>query len=312
MTVATVTGEFLLANAVQNQDLFWALRGGGPGHYGVVTEYVIKHYLTPHNVVISSLQLEPRIGTNTSHEASWEIIAAYIFHLPDLIDAQLAGAATIATGTTAIQFFPDLASQQPFNGIALNQIFWAFNTTSDAVEAHVQPVIAELGPENSTNSCITVSFSTSTFNNYTSFYSGISGDNVAGGEGVSSSRLVGRNELVSTPHLDIILYLKIAMASQNATKGTFATIGLQGGPGVHNTPKERWGALHPGWRSAYLHFVSDGVTVDSIAAGSPKNALENVAQWYEETRELMWREWAPQSGTYMNEPNPFNRHFAKD
>jgi hypothetical protein len=228
------------------------------------------------------------------------------------MDAQLAGAATVATGTTAIGFFPDLASQQPFNGIALNQVFWAFSTTSDEVKALVQPIIAELNSGNNTNSSVAISFSTSTLDNYTSFYSAISGDNVAGGEGVSSSRLLGRHELISTPQSDIIRYLKIAMANQNATQGTFATIGLQGGPGVHNTPEERWGALHPGWRSAYLHFISDGATVDSVAAGSPKKALDGAAQWYEETREPMWRKWAPESGAYMNEANPFNQNFAKD
>ena len=36
--VVTTNGTFLTANACQNQDLFWALRGGGGGNYGVVTE----------------------------------------------------------------------------------------------------------------------------------------------------------------------------------------------------------------------------------------------------------------------------------
>lgn len=312
MTVATATGKILVANAVQNQDLFWALRGGGPGQYGVVTEYVIKHYPAPSNVVFGSLAIKPRFGTNESHEASWNTAAAYFSHLPDLMDAQLAGAATVSNGNAAPKFFPDLVSQQPFNGIAVNQVFWAFNTTPAAVEALVQPVIAQLNPGNSTNSSVEVTFSTSTFDNYTAFYSIISGDNVAGGESVTSSRLLGRRELVNTPRVDVVRYLKNAMASQNATEGTYATIGLQGGPGVRDTPEERWGALLPAWRSAYLHFISTGATVDSVAAGSPKKALNGAAKWYEENREPMWREWAPGSGAYMNEANPFNKNFAND
>lgn len=312
MTVATATGKVLVANAVQNQDLFWALRGGGPGQYGVVTEYVIKHYPAPSNIVFGSLAIKPRFGTNESHEASWNTAAAYFSHLPDLMDAQLAGAATVSNGNAAPKFFPDLASQQPFNGIAVNQVFWAFNTTPAAVEALVQPVIAQLNPGDSTNSSVEVTFSTSTFDNYTAFYSIISGDNVAGGESVTSSRLLGRRELVNTPRVDVVRYLKNAMASQNATEGTYATIGLQGGPGVRDTPEERWGALLPAWRSAYLHFISTGATVDSIAAGSPKKALDGAAKWYEENREPMWREWAPGSGAYMNEANPFNKNFAND
>ncbi|KAJ4338289.1 hypothetical protein N0V87_004057 [Didymella glomerata] len=312
MTVATATGIILVANAAQNQDLFWALRGGGPGQYGVVTEYVIKHYPAPSNVVFGSLAIKPRYGTNESHEASWRTAAAYLSYLPDLMDAQLAGAATMSNGNAASKFFPDLASQQPFGGIAVNQVFWAFDTTPATVEALVKPVIAQLNPGNSSNSSVEVTFSTSTFDNYTAFYSAISGDNVAGGESVTSSRLLGRRELVDTPREDVIRYLKIAMSSQDAAEGTYATIGLQGGPGVRDTPEERWGALLPAWRSAYLHFISNGATVNSVTAGSPKKALDGAAKWYEENREPMWRQWASDSGAYMNEANPFNKHFAKD
>ncbi|KAG0237810.1 hypothetical protein BGW42_008431 [Actinomortierella wolfii] len=38
--VVTADGQLRVANAYQNQDLFWALRGGGPGTYGVVAEVV--------------------------------------------------------------------------------------------------------------------------------------------------------------------------------------------------------------------------------------------------------------------------------
>ncbi|KAF9691487.1 hypothetical protein EKO04_010454 [Ascochyta lentis] len=312
MTVATATGEVLTANAVQNQDLFWALRGCGPGQYGVVTEYVIKHYPAPSNVVMGSVQIIPRFGTNASHEASWNTVAGWLGHLPDLMDAQLAGAATVSIGTTAPKFFPDLASQKPFNGFALAQTFWAFNTTPKAGEALLKPVIANLNPGNSTNSSVAINLSTSNFDNYTSFFSAISGENVAGGESVTSSRLLGRRELVKTPQSDIVRYLKIATMNQNYTQGTLATIGLQGGPGVRDTLEQQWGALLPSWRTTYLHFISNGATVDSVAAGSPKKALDSAAKWYEETREPMWREWAPESGAYMNEANPFNRNFAKD
>lgn len=309
MTVATATGEVLVANAEQNQDLFWALRGGGPGQYGVGPEYVIKHYPAPSNVVFGSFSIKPRFGTEASHEASWAAVAAYFSHVPDLMDAQLAGAATVASGTSAASFFPDLAAQDPFHGIALNQVFWAFNSTPEAMTALVQPVIDELSP---VNSSVAISFNVSKFDSYPEFYSAISGDNVAGGESVTSSRLLGRRELVDTPQADVVRYLKIALANQNATQGTYATIGLQGGPGVREQPEERWGALLPAWRSAYLHFIATGATVDSVAAGSPKNALDSAAKYYEEVKERMWREWAPDSGAYMNEANPFNKNFAKD
>ncbi|KAL3439967.1 hypothetical protein BJX65DRAFT_315257 [Aspergillus insuetus] len=71
MRVVTTEGEILVVNGAQNQDLYWALRGGGPGLYGVVTEYVIRHHPAPPNVVMENLLVAPRDdGSNRSAELS--------------------------------------------------------------------------------------------------------------------------------------------------------------------------------------------------------------------------------------------------
>ncbi|KAG0258885.1 hypothetical protein DFQ27_004393 [Actinomortierella ambigua] len=41
-TVVTADGQLRVANAYQNQDLFWALRGGGAGTFGVLVETVLR------------------------------------------------------------------------------------------------------------------------------------------------------------------------------------------------------------------------------------------------------------------------------
>jgi hypothetical protein len=278
----------------------------------VVTQYVIKHHPAPSNVIMGTVQIKPNGSANASMNASWEAVAAWLSHLPDLMDAGLAGAATVAVGTTAPNFFPDIDSKRPFTGIAMNQAFWAFNTTEEDVEALIQPVLNVLlerfGGKNN-DSTLSVSLSASTLANYTSFFSVISGSDVAGGESLTSSRLLGRAELVHTPHADVVSYLRTAMATQNETAGNYATIGLSGGPGVINTPDRYWGALLPAWRTAYLHFIATGASVDSKAAGSPKKALQSAADWQNKVKEPMWRQWSPHSGAYMNEANPFNPDF---
>jgi FAD/FMN-containing dehydrogenase len=40
--VIDAKGDLVVANAVTNQDLFWALRGGGGGTFGVVVEATFK------------------------------------------------------------------------------------------------------------------------------------------------------------------------------------------------------------------------------------------------------------------------------
>lgn len=49
-TIVTPDGRLRIANACQNSDLFWALRGGGGGTFGVVLETV--HEVIPHPVTL--------------------------------------------------------------------------------------------------------------------------------------------------------------------------------------------------------------------------------------------------------------------
>jgi hypothetical protein len=46
-TIVTPNGLVIVTNPCQNSDIFFAIRGGGGGTYGVVTEVVIKAFLTP-------------------------------------------------------------------------------------------------------------------------------------------------------------------------------------------------------------------------------------------------------------------------
>jgi FAD/FMN-containing dehydrogenase len=42
MKVVAADGQLYIANEVTNQDLFWALRGGGPSTFGVIVEATFK------------------------------------------------------------------------------------------------------------------------------------------------------------------------------------------------------------------------------------------------------------------------------
>lgn len=48
--VVTADGTLRIANACQNQDLFWALRGGGGGTYGVVTRVTLLTHPAPNSL----------------------------------------------------------------------------------------------------------------------------------------------------------------------------------------------------------------------------------------------------------------------
>lgn len=58
-TIVTPKGKVYVTNPCRNSDIFFAIRGGGGGTYGVVTEAVIKAYPTPkttlHTFAVGSL-----------------------------------------------------------------------------------------------------------------------------------------------------------------------------------------------------------------------------------------------------------------
>jgi FAD/FMN-containing dehydrogenase len=40
-------GTFITANATNNSDIYWALRGGGGGNWGIITAITFKAYKIP-------------------------------------------------------------------------------------------------------------------------------------------------------------------------------------------------------------------------------------------------------------------------
>ena len=66
-TIVLANGSFVTTNSFQHPDLFWALRGGGGGTYGVVTSMTYKTF--PLTVVgLSAKFTSPDIAQNVSTE----------------------------------------------------------------------------------------------------------------------------------------------------------------------------------------------------------------------------------------------------
>lgn len=61
--VVTADGELHIANAYQNQDLFWALRGGGPGTFGVVVEAVMRTHPPLKNIIKAQVTIISLFGS---------------------------------------------------------------------------------------------------------------------------------------------------------------------------------------------------------------------------------------------------------
>ena len=89
-TIVTADGNHVVANAYNNQDLFWALRGGGGGTWGVVTSVSYKtHPSTPF--------YGPFINLTSTNPDSTRKLVAEIFRLtPSFVEQGYGGYGSIA------------------------------------------------------------------------------------------------------------------------------------------------------------------------------------------------------------------------
>ena len=81
--VITASGNLVTASPTKNQDLFWALRGGGGGTFGVVTSMTIKAF--PDTTFSTASLTVMDNGTNT--DAIYSAIGIFFRSLPSLVDA---------------------------------------------------------------------------------------------------------------------------------------------------------------------------------------------------------------------------------
>ena len=72
ITIVTADGNHVIANAYRNKDLFWALRGGGGGTWGVVTSVTYKTH--PSTTFSAALLSVNSTNANSTHKLFTEII----------------------------------------------------------------------------------------------------------------------------------------------------------------------------------------------------------------------------------------------
>ncbi|KAF1999680.1 FAD/FMN-containing isoamyl alcohol oxidase-like protein MreA [Amniculicola lignicola CBS 123094] len=80
LEAVTADGRFVHADPYENEDLFWALRGGGPGNFAIATSYVVKAY-PPISLTTTQINLE----TGFVNQAGFKAPASTIRGINDTV-----------------------------------------------------------------------------------------------------------------------------------------------------------------------------------------------------------------------------------
>lgn len=127
--IVTPIGDVLTVSECQNEDIFWAIRGGGGGTFGVILSVTAKAYLIP-LMELSGFDISRKITTSTRNW--WKLIGRFHQELPKLQDSGVHGYYT-------------MSSPRTFSGS-----FFLFDTPNSTIEELISPLREVLNSENGT------------------------------------------------------------------------------------------------------------------------------------------------------------------
>lgn len=269
-------GDIKYANEFVNRDLFWALRGGGGGSFGVVIDVTFRTYRDmPAYLQLGSVQM--------SNEAQfWSGVTALHAAIPDINNAGASGyyslqiPSTMATAKTySMTFFFIFANFTQDRASDVSSIMAPLATQLERIAG---PGL-ELPPANYSASIYT----------FLEYYQTVTPD-PTGFIDRLGSRLVSRDFLRSA---DGPAQLSSALA--RASRGSISVLGhvVAGGKASESVIN----AVNPAWRRAAAH-IAVSWSWDALATPAYQNDLT-----FNITNEYMpaLRSLEPDMGAYVNE-----------
>ncbi|OLN97798.1 putative FAD-linked oxidoreductase-like protein 7 [Colletotrichum chlorophyti] len=270
--VVTADGTFLTASKTENSDLFWALSGGGPGNWGVVTSMTVKAHP---DAKVGGATLVIQAAEN-DNEVFFDAIDAFHEELAAMVDAN----------TMVVYYFASAFFQiAPLT---------AYNKTADEVKTLLAPFVARL---DALGIKYTVSYSElpSYYNHYDQYFGPLPIGNIQVGIAQYGGRLIPREDIT-----------KIGSFSRSvAAKGaTFIGVGTD----VGKFGNKDTNSVTPAWRNALVHATLTTVwnftaPWDEMLAN--QDLMTNVIM--KEIEAL-----TPNGGAYMNEADFQQPNFQKE
>ncbi|KAI1797904.1 FAD-binding domain-containing protein [Ganoderma leucocontextum] len=286
-TMISSTGTSVVVNAHQHPDLFFALRGGGGGTYGVVTSVT---YQTHENLPLITAVFSASTNSASPSSSLQSLFTELVKEQSRLSDDGWAGFVSLA---------PDATS----GTLSLSAIYVLVNGTQSAADTSIQPFFAAAQniAANSLDALVIQSALTTPVDSFfdwlaTFFPSGLGN---AGTNGAIGSWLLPRDVIQNKPELvaDTLVPLPGLVML------------LVGGGAVSAVDPGAMG-LNPAWRAALVHTIFS----TSWAEGTPSDVINSIMDEVKQNMTTL-RALAPHSGAYFNEaslvePHPLQAFFG--
>ncbi|KAF2818953.1 FAD/FMN-containing isoamyl alcohol oxidase-like protein MreA [Ophiobolus disseminans] len=292
LEIVTADGKFVHADPETNADLFWAIRGGGPSNFGIVTSAIVKAY-SPTTIARSnfSFQTGPVFGNSSTtvqvadNTTFWKGVDIYFSHNLRIQNAK--GIMSNYISTAASSTF------QPRRSFTLTSEITKPGVSISEMKALLAPLIKDLSDAGVPLANPEPRF----WQTYAAFGTLPGGPNGGAGAGRFGSRLFPRSNFEDPESEEF-----------RATMNGIRSFVEDGGYSFHSvdfTPTyETAGypgsnsAVNPALRNAAMHATG----FDTLSYG-PEATDEQWKTSHARHDSFIqkWRDASPGSGAYMNE-----------
>ncbi|EHK47862.1 hypothetical protein TRIATDRAFT_44348 [Trichoderma atroviride IMI 206040] len=281
--VVLPNGHVVIANSCQNQDLFWAIRGGGGSTFGVLISATVKTFPSPSFASVSLIATASRpYAQGTS-----SLVAYILSQFPYFASHNMSGALFGGPSQTTFTKDPVAAFSLGMDLMGTENQTLVRNILKP-VEKYIQTHFTEFN----------VSVSTSISANWMDYYMTHKDNTGAGTDELVTSRLIDAEHL--TRHSSLLLKAATALVERNALIiGT-----LVGGVGLANAERMAT-SVQPGWKTSILHLIAakSWPALNQTAYNEVKSDLEQI------TTQL--QALGPETGAYINEASALDPDWRR-
>ncbi|KAK2746212.1 hypothetical protein FQN57_003334 [Myotisia sp. PD_48] len=286
--VVTAKGQLVIANDYVNRDLFWALRGGGGGTFGVVCSVTLRTF---EDVPVVASRFNFTMG-GRANESFWGAVEKFQAFLPHISAMGGVGYYYIVPN---IDFF-----SQPAAGL-VGALWYIDQDNEEKIERLYEPLFSEVRKLSGIN----VGHVTNVFPSSTAAFSEIltAPPNEGGGVTLLGSRLYSEKLLKSSdgPAKLTNTISKLRFENGDTVVGHL----VAGGQVARN--KHVDSALNPSWREALVHVV----LTRRWTSDTPFEEQERIHTNLTKVEVPLLAAVEPEMGAYVNEADVAEPAFQR-